>query len=76
MNQGQKQFFDFIVERVKDENKDAAEALLQENFNKQSDGTFTREYMMTTQTKLMQMLKPEKAGEVKTAMAHFASQMK
>ena len=76
MNPGQEQFYNFIVDRVKDEYKEATIELMQENFGKQANGTFTREDMMETQKKLMQMLRPETIEEVKAAMAHFASQMK
>jgi len=76
MTSGQEQFYNFIVERVKDEYKDAAIKLMQENFRKQANGTFTRDDMMETQTKIIQMLKPEALEEVKAAMAHFSSQMK
>ena len=76
MNQGQEQFYDFIVERVQDEYKEDVKILMRENFKRQADGTFTREYMAETQTGLMKMLKPEAIDEVKEAMAHFASQMK
>ena len=76
MNPGQERFYNFIVERVKDEYKEDTKTLMQENFRKQADGTFTREDMTETQKKLMQMLRPETVEEVKTAMAHFASQMK
>jgi len=75
MDSGQEQFLGFIVERVKDEHKEEVRQLMQENFKRQADGTFTREYMVETQSTLMGMLKPEAVEEVKAAMAHFASQM-
>ena len=76
MNPGQEQFYNFIVDRVLEEYKDTAKDLMNENFKKQADGTFARDDMVKTQETLMKMLKPEAAEEVKTAMAHFASQMK
>lgn len=76
MNAGQEQFFNFIVERVRDEHKDATKELMQENFKSQAAGTYTREQLVETQEKLLKMLKPEAMEEVKAAMAHFASQMK
>lgn len=74
MNPGQSQFFNFIMERVTDQ--DAAKALLESNFQKQADGTFTKDDLFATQEELMKILKPEAVEEVKSAMAHFASQMK
>ncbi|MCL2461353.1 MAG: hypothetical protein FWF44_01700 [Defluviitaleaceae bacterium] len=76
MNPGQEQFYNFIVERVRDECKDDTKAMMQDNFRRQADGSFTREDMAKTQGALMRMLKPEAVEEVKAAMAHFASQMK
>lgn len=75
MNPGQEQFFNFLMERLQDEHKNAARELMADNFRKQAAGTFTREDMTATQTALMAMLKPEYMEEVKTAMVHFASQM-
>jgi hypothetical protein len=76
MNPGQEQFFHFILERVTPESQESIKAVLLENFKKQAEGTFTREEMQATQTALMKVLKPEAVEEVKTAMAHFSSQMK
>lgn len=76
MNAGQEKFYNFIVERVRDEHKDATKELMQENFKSQAEGTYTREQLIETQEKLLEMLKPEAVEEVKAAMAHFASQMK
>ncbi|WP_310603686.1 hypothetical protein [Anaerosporobacter sp.] len=76
MNPGQEQFYNFIVDRVQDEHKDAVRTLMQDNFKKQDEGTFTFETLTETQNALMTMLKPEAVEEVKGAMAHFASQMK
>lgn len=76
MNPGQEKFYDFIVARVGEKHLEEAKALMRENFKKQDDGTFSPEFMRETQAKLTAMLKPETVDEVKTAMAHFASQIK
>lgn len=76
MNPGQNQFFNFIMERVYEEHRETVKELMEENFKKQENGTFTREDMIETQATLMKLLKPEAVEEVKMAMAHFASQMK
>ena len=75
MKAGQEQFMNFILERVHDEHKDGVKELMNQNFQKQADGTFTHEDMKNTQSSLMQMLKPELMEEAQSAMAHFASQM-
>lgn len=72
MNPGQKQFYDFILERVKPENAGAAKAMLEENFSKQAQGRFTREDIAGFSTAIMAMLKPEAMDEVQAAMRHFA----
>jgi len=76
MNAGQENFFNFILERVQEGQQTAAKELLSDNFQKQANGTFTRDDMVHTQTELMQMIKPEAVEELKTAMAHFVSQQK
>ena len=76
MNQGQAMFYNFILERVTDENKDAAKKLLDESFAKQAAGTFTKDDMVSAQQAFLKMLKPEALGEVLAAIAQFASQMK
>jgi len=40
MNQGQEMFYNFFMERVKDDKKEEARALLKESFRKQEEGTF------------------------------------
>jgi len=76
MDSGQEKFYNFIIERVRDDQKDSVKELMNENFKKQADGTFTREDMIKTQEALMKKLKPEAVEEVKTAMTHFASTQK
>jgi len=76
MDAGQEKFYNFIVERVRDDQKDSVKEMMLDNFKKQADGTFTREDMQKTQGTLMKALKPEAVEEVKAAMAHFASAMK
>lgn len=76
MNSGQEKFLTFISERVRESEKESALELLKANFEKQDNGTFTKEDMMTTQSKLMEMLRPEAVEEVKIAMMHFGSKMK
>lgn len=76
MNEGQAQFYNFILERVQDNQKDAAKLLLETSFAKQAAGTFTRDDMVSVQQAFLKMLKPEAIGEVVAAMAHFAAQMK
>jgi len=42
MNQGQEQFYNFILGRVKEDKVVEAKALLAENFKKQAEGSFTK----------------------------------
>lgn len=68
MNQGQEKFFNFILERVSQENQEKAKELLTESFGKQADGTFNQEYMMSFIPKMLQLIKPEFLEEVKGIM--------
>jgi hypothetical protein len=71
MNEGQKKFYDFILEQVQDEKKTKAQVLLEESFAKQADGTFTAEYMQTFILKMLAILKPDRREEVKNIMTNF-----
>lgn len=71
MNQGQKQFYDFIVERVRPDKAEEAKALLEENFKKQAEGRFTKDDIANFAPKITAMLQPEKIEEVHAAMRHF-----
>jgi hypothetical protein len=71
MNEGQKKFFDFILERVQNGKEEDAKALLNEGFAKQADGTFTAEYSQEIIPKYLAILKPECAEEVKNIMENF-----
>jgi hypothetical protein len=70
-NEGQKKFFDFILERVQNEKEEEAKALLEESFSKQADGTFTAEYSQEIIPKYIAILKPEYVEEVKNIMINF-----
>jgi hypothetical protein len=71
MNEGQKNFFDFILERIKPGKEEEVKALLEEGFSKQADGTFTPEYMQGIVPKYLEMLKPENVEEVKNVLMNF-----
>ena len=72
MNQGQEKFLGFILERVQEDKVDEAKALLAESFKKQSDGTFSHEYIMEFIPKMIALLKADKVEEVKVIMEQFA----
>ena len=72
MNQGQEKFLGFILERVQEDKVDEAKALLAESFKKQSDGTFSHEYIMEFIPKMIALLKADKVEEVKAIMEQFA----
>jgi hypothetical protein len=71
MNAGQRQFFDFIMERTRDDQKNAMKALLEEGFARQDNGTFTSEYMADYTPKMLSFLMPEHVEEVKAITENF-----
>lgn len=73
MNKGQQQFFNFIMERVTEEGKSKAEALLKESFEKQANGTFNKEYIQAFIPEMLGLLKPEHFEEVKNIMLNYES---
>lgn len=75
MNQGQELFYNFFIERTKEEKKEEANTLLAESFSKQAAGTFDMAYLNELMPKLFAIVKPEATEEVKKAMEHFASNL-
>lgn len=75
MNQGQEKFLGFVLERVQEGKVDEAKALLAESFKKQSEGTFSHEYIIEFIPKMIALLKPEKVEEVKAIMQQFAQNL-
>lgn len=71
MNSGQKQFFDFIMERTKEDKKEDMKALLEEGFMRQENGTFTQEYMAEYTPKMLGNLLPKHVEEVKAITEQF-----
>jgi len=75
MNQGQEMFYNFFMERVKDDKKEEAKSLLEESFARQAVGTFDLAFFQEIIPKSMAIVKPEAMEEVKEAMNHFASRL-
>lgn len=71
--QGQEMFLNFLLQRVKEDKVEEAKALLEANFKKQEEGTFTKEDIMQFVPKMMELLKPEKLEEVKAVAMKFAA---
>lgn len=75
MNQGQEMFYNFFMERAKDDKKEEAKVLLEEGFARQTDGTFDQVYLQEIMPRYFDVIKPEAAEELKQAMEHFASRL-
>ncbi len=75
MNQGQEMFYNFFIERVKNDKKEEAKALLEGSFARQAAGTFDMAYFQEIMPKFLAIVKPEAEEEVKEAMNNFASRL-
>jgi len=71
---GEEQLMNFVLEHVHDEHKEGVKELMNQNFQKQADGTLTHEDLKSTQSSLMQMLKPEMMEQAQSLMSHFTPQ--
>lgn len=71
MNEGQENFFHFILERVQEDKQSEAKALLAESFQKQADKTFDGDYMSSFIPRMTALLKPEYTEEVTGIMSQF-----
>lgn len=75
MNQGQEMFYNFFIERAKDDKKEEAKKLLEEGFARQDAGTFDKAYLQEIIPQYFALIKPEAVEELKQAMEHFASRL-
>ena len=75
MNQGQEMFYNFFIERTKDDKKEEAKKLLVDGFARQEAGTFNKEYLQKIMPQYFALIKPEAVEELKHAMEHFASRL-
>lgn len=75
MNPGQKQFYDFFIERTKDDKKEDAKILLEAGFERQAAGTFDKTYLDEVMPMYFELIKPEAVEELKAAMAHFSTRL-
>ena len=73
MNAGQQQFYNFALERAQAGKEEEMKAILAENFRKQEEGTFTKEYMAEAMPKLMALVRPECLEDFQRAAAHMRS---
>ncbi|WP_314592028.1 hypothetical protein [Paenibacillus terrigena] len=70
--QGQDKFLNFILERVQEGKEEEAKEILTENFKKQAEGTFTQDDVQHFVPKMINLLKPEKLGEVQEVVKQFS----
>lgn len=71
MNEGQKKFSGFILERTEDAKKEEAQALLAESFSRQADGTFDQEYLQAFIPRMLSCIRQDAVDEVKNIMMNF-----
>ena len=75
MNPGQKQFHDFMLDRIQPGKEEEINSIMEESFSRQDDGTFTPEYMGEIMPRMMALLRPECVEEFKQAAAHMRQQI-
>jgi hypothetical protein len=75
MNPAQKMFYEFFMERTKDDKKEEAKVLLEKGFARQAAGTFDKAYLDEVTPQYFELIKPEAAEEFKAAMSHFAARL-
>lgn len=71
MQEGNKMFYDYMMECVKETHREQANKLLLDSFKKQEDGTFKEEDMQMFEKEIIELLKPEKKVEVMAIMKQF-----
>ena len=68
MNSGQKQFYDYILKRVRAGNEEKAKVLLNESFTRQEAGTFNQEYLQLFEIEMLDLIQDEDKVEVEMIM--------
>lgn len=71
MNAYQEKFYQFILDRVKEADLEKAQALLQESFAKQADGSFDLAFLAHFESKISTLLKSEYQEEVIKIIQEF-----
>lgn len=73
MHDGQKQFYDYIMEKTSSGMDEEAKRLLKECFDRQNSSTFTATFLNDVTPKILATLKPEFVSEVRMVMEQFGS---
>lgn len=74
MQDGHKQFFNYILDAVAEDKVEEAKTLLLDNFEKQNQNLFTKEDIDNFTVRISNMLKLEKKDEVMSIMNQFGNQ--
>jgi len=76
MKPQQKIFHDFAMQRVKPGKEKELEAVLNDSFKKQDEGTFNPAYMIGILPKMLPLIRPECMDEFKQAAAKMLDKIK
>ena len=71
MNEGQKQFYNFIIARTQPHKVQDMKSLLEQAFDRQDNGTFSSEYLSDYTPKMLSFLMSEHVEEVKAITENF-----
>lgn len=76
MHSGQKQFYDYILKRVRSGNEEEAKKLLNESFEKQENGTFNQDYLQSFMIEMLELIQDEDKEEVEMIMNEFGKKIR
>lgn len=71
MNTDQEMFYNYILDKVSDKNKEKIDLILSECFLKQEKGTFNVEYLDKIKLEILNLIEPKHVIEVKKIMDNF-----
>ncbi|WP_219838163.1 hypothetical protein [Paenibacillus sp. R14(2021)] len=74
--QGQDMFLNFILQRVQEGNEEEARFILEGNFRKQDEGTFSTDDIEQFIPKLISILKPDKIEEIQAIVTQFSGEFR
>lgn len=76
MNDSQKMFYDFYMKLIKPGVEKKAEAILAENFRKQDEGSFDKQYLENVIPVMLELVREEEVEHLKQVMQRFAKEQR
>ena len=75
MKEGEKKFYDFIIDRTKEDHKEDMKRLLAEMMERKTTDKLDKMYLMSVAPRAFSYLDPESVDEVKKVISEFSAKL-